>query len=353
MYTSSAAPLYVDLPGTATYPQPYNMLEAVARVYLLEAKAAVLQASVDQWLNSPNVAINDVYDYVALPWVAMVTMPIGKVSSIQGTGYFSGYSEETDVAFAVLLAAYRNEMVDHFAVGFPFVLVDNPVTMVTGREVFGYRKALGTYEFFPGNDTPMPMPIAASTPVMTSLDADAKLVLKEVMRIDGLIDDLAEAQGHGIEADIERMLAEGLEKGENFFERVVDKFVEKAATTIDRHDGVAQDLMRELVETLKQFARINCAFLAQLRDCGRCDVATYQAVIESPINILKIKSAQSIGRPKITLSDYPTYPIVSNLGIIHDGSFRVQPKVAMQIAMDFQLLDGRVIVEGARPLLTA
>src|ERR1041385_6230091 len=164
------APQYVNLPGSVTYPPPLAKSGCDARIYVLGAKRKALQDTIDQWLNLP---INDVYEYVAMPWVSMFTMPIKevRVANAPPDSPWSGYATETDVAFAVMLAAVRKSnfphraVVDHFAMAFPFVLTNNPLGLVTGREIWGFRQALGTLECIPGTT----MPIAASTLVMPSL----------------------------------------------------------------------------------------------------------------------------------------------------------------------------------------
>lgn len=342
------APQYAELPGSCTYRQPYTLAKATARFYLLAAKPAVLQKAVDEWLNVP---VNDIFDYVALPWVALCTMPIKQVYSTNPPDREKGYSLENDVAFAVCLAAFRkgvgNEhVIDHFAFTFPFVLVDNPITMTTGREVFGYRKSYGTYEFLPNTS----MPIAASTPVMTEYQPTSEQCLREVVRIDGLIDDLALDPGHSLEADIEHMLASDLEEGASFLGRLEEKLLGEGTKWLLRHNADARDLFRHLLRGLMKFRQLNVAFLLQLRDITDPDTAAYQALLEAPLRINKIDIPLPIRRSKITLSDYPSYPIVSNLGIVCDRNYVVTPKLAFTVSMSFELMNGRVIAEAGKPL---
>ena len=342
------APEYAELPGSRTYRQPYTLAHAKARFYMLAAKPAVVQKAVDEWLNVP---VNDIFDYVALPWVALCTMPIKQVYSTNPPDREKGYSLENDVAFAVCLAAFRKgvgdvRVIDHFAFTFPFVLVDNPITMTTGREVFGYRKSYGTYEFLPNTQ----MPIAASTPVMTEYKPTAEQCLREVVRIGGLIDELELVPGHSLEADIDHMLASDLEEEQSFLGRLEEKLLGEGTKWLLRHNVDARDLFRALIRELMKFRQLNVAFLLQLRDITDPDTAAYQALLESPMRIDKIGIPLPIRRADITLSDYHSYPIVSNLGIICDSNYVVKPKLAFTVSMTFQLMNGRVIAEAGKPL---
>src|SRR5436309_4590834 len=119
-------PQYVALQGSSTYPPPVRANGCDARVFLLEAKP---DQAINEWLNVP---INSVFDYVALPMVALVTMSIQKVRSMNTQGEWEGWAAENDVGFAVPIAAFRNDVLDHFAVAFPFIMVDNPLTLTTG-----------------------------------------------------------------------------------------------------------------------------------------------------------------------------------------------------------------------------
>lgn len=356
------APKYVELPGSVTYPPPIAKLGCDTRIYVLAADRKPLQDTIDQWLN--DLPINDVYDYVALPWVAMYTMPIKevRVAGAKVGSPFCGFATETDIAFAVALAAIRKSpfhheqpVVDHYAIAFPFILTNNPLGLTTGREIWGFRQALGNFECIPGTT----MPIAASTLVMTSLTETSEQSLQEVMRMDGLIDDLALAPGGTVLGDLEHLLAGILEEGESLLQRLEAKVLGDVGRWILKHSLDARILLKELVKMLKQFQQINSAFVMQLRDCAAPDYAAYQALIEAPLKFIDFQSILPIPCTPVTLSEYDSYPLVSSLGIIHGGitqsggHYTVKPLMAFEVRFSLELMYGRVIAEAGRVLMGA
>ena len=114
--------------------------DVVAQVYPLKADTAKLQEFCDRYLN---LSGDPPFHFeAAVPWVLMQVIDYGKMATSSGNvGWFSQH----ELAFGVPVRWYRREnrkwvFVDWTMV-FPFIFVDNPLSMSGGREIYGWSKA--------------------------------------------------------------------------------------------------------------------------------------------------------------------------------------------------------------------
>jgi hypothetical protein len=328
-------PKFVELPGSSVYCPPFMMEGCQARVFIFRTKdRQALRATIKQSLNLP---INDVFEYVPLEWVMLITMSIEKTYSIPQKEL--GFSEEQDVGFCVPLAAFRKgagaaRVVDHFAICFPFLLVQNPIPMTTGREVYGFQKMLGTFAYLPNTR----IPIAASAMVVSNSEfLSEKSTWQQVMRIDDLVDDLALAPGHSVIADFEHALASELEKVESFLDQLVDRLEEDILLTLPE----VRKLFAEIVVFFNKHRQINVAFLRQLRDISDPTRVAYQAVVESPMRVTQMADLTLLPNPTLKLFQFRSYPVARTLGL----QDTMTPLYSFQLSTSFEQDEGRVIAE--------
>ncbi|MDC0667906.1 acetoacetate decarboxylase family protein [Nannocystis radixulma] len=121
---------------------PFSFRDVTMRVFPLVADTARLQQFVDRHLNL--IAPEPVGRFeVALPFVYLQLVRYGKMSVDAGGGWISQH----EVNFTIPLAWYARHagslVFKDWAYFTPYMLVDSPLSMTTGREVGGWPKTLG------------------------------------------------------------------------------------------------------------------------------------------------------------------------------------------------------------------
>jgi hypothetical protein len=315
-------PTYTNPPGSRTYQQPYTMTGCKAQFFVLKASKERLQALLDRQLN---VIPGSPYTYKPLTeFVNACPMWIDKILCNDPPDSNMGWMRESDFNFSFFVAAHApgEEKVAHVGVYFPYLLVDSPVTMASGREIWGYRKMLGQLEYVPGSY----QPVAASTWVLKQYDKDQSLQLAEVARIlpprDEGTNPLLNLLGK-----IEQVVADvGMDVG-IVIENIVGMF--------------HQDNMRMI-------------FLQELRDAQDPQRAAFQGLIESMMTMTTIRSSKLLQNGySVKLTDYASYPLISDMGIEvkHDVA---KSLATVEVDFDCVLQNGTVLATAGRtPTATA
>jgi hypothetical protein len=206
-------------------------------------------------------------------------------------------------------------------VAIPYLVVDNPVTVATGREVFGYRKVFGEMEYVAGTY----QPAAASTWLFKEFSPDSELELAEVARI-------VSPPAWG--AATRRAETEDLKQ-----------IVELAGGDL---------LLDALVvgEHLLGYFRkphLTNAYVLQIRDVASPASAAYQALIESPMEITSVHSSWFLPEGfRVQLTNYASYPLISDLGIVVDANNEAASVLSFQLNFDCLLQPGSVLAVGGR-----
>jgi hypothetical protein len=309
-----ALPPFIELPGSSVYRHPFPLQGMSSQALLLHADYQQLTKTTDRWLNS---VPGSEYRYVPLlPFV--ICNPVW-INRITWTPTGQGWMRESDFNFAYYVASFKGRELQGIAIAQAYLIVDNPLTVSTGREVFGYRKVFGQLEYLAGTY----QPIAASTWVLKEETPDAELQLAEVARV--LPPPGWPAATRNAEWDDLKQLAE-LSVGD-----------------------LAFDAMTAILHLIELFRSQNLpvVYLLQLRDIADPTAASYQAILESPMQITKLHSAWFLPQGfRIQLTDYPSYPLISDLGIRVDANGAADVAIGFQTYWDCVLQPGRVVAGG-------
>lgn len=309
-------PPFIELPGSSTYPPPFRMTGVNSQTFLLRASYERLTKVTDQWLNS--IPGNEWKFVPLLPYVICTPTWIDR---LYWTPEGEGWMRETDFNFAYVVAVFRGLELDRICVVMPYLIVDNPLTVAFGREIYGFRKVQGRMEYVAGTYQPQ----AAYTWVLESEGPDAELQEKEVARVlapPGWPYATARAKWEDIKA-----------------------IAEVAVGDLVMDIGVAVDHLVALLTTQS----VSYAYLLQLRDVQFPASAGYQALLESPMQITNFKSAWMLPPGfSIKLTDYPSYPIISDFGIEVDADNVARSHFSFQTHYDCVIQTGRVLAVGGR-----
>jgi hypothetical protein len=307
-------PPFIELPGSSVYQHPFPLQGMNSQVLLLHADYEQLKKSTDVWLNS--VAGSEFRYVPLLPFVICNPVWINRIS---WTPAGQGWMRESDFNFAYYVACFKGKTFSHIAIAQAYLVVDNPLTVSTGREVFGYRKVFGSMEYLAGTY----QPVAASTWVRKQTGPDVEMEVAEVARI--LAPDGWPAATRKADWDDLKQLAE-LAVGDLIFDAVT---------------GVLH-----LIELFRS-QNLPVVYLLQLRDVEFPACASYQAILESPMQITKFHSGWMLPSGyKVQLTDYPSYPLISDLGLRVDSNGIADVALGFQTYWDCVLQPGTVVAGG-------
>ena len=303
---------YIARPGDEEMPLPYAFTGLTIRSFPLEADTSKLQAMCDRYLN---IAPPEVLEF--RPLGGLVFMQVATYQSLASRSDREGFFSENEISFNVLLARGRRvngrwQPVD-LAFYFPYIYVDNPWAIATGREVFGYPKAWSKLDIPP--DPKHPAPVGLQTMVLPVLGQGTKLELKPLIEVNVHREGLISSIVHEIE---------------NIAIGVKDYLLGHAGLLgqLDR------SLLAEVEHTITE-GRIPVVSLKQYRDAVSPDHACYQAIVNAVMRITKYHGGGLLmGRYEVKIHDYASTPIVQELGLKLQADGTAEPRGAYWMSFD-------------------
>jgi hypothetical protein len=110
--------------------------DVVTQVYPLRADVGRLQTFCDEYLN-----LNGYQTFKPLgPWVIMQVLNYGKLSWKEKRFAHRWFAQH-ELAFGIPVGCFDTRGLQEFAMVFPFIFVDNPLSMEGGRQLYGWSKA--------------------------------------------------------------------------------------------------------------------------------------------------------------------------------------------------------------------
>jgi hypothetical protein len=283
------------------------------RCFFLEAKQEKLQVMCDQVFNAPTGGALKFRPFSNI--ILLTFAKIEQIYSLYGMDAERGKMPEIDVAFWVPLL-YEHEGQLQLAWYNPYIFVDNPFAMATGREGYGFPKALAQFQI-PGQLSST-SPYWVKTLAMERFKTDSisqPMQVVEVIRT-------RHAQ-HPVQqlATIQSLLA--MLTGEN----------ERVSTRVT----LGWQNLQQMLKTHE----IHMVFLRQLRDIHRPEVAAYQEIIEAPSRVARVHRVGVIdGVFEVRLPANASFPIAEDLGLNVESN---PVKGAYWMDFDFFLDVGKTI----------
>ena len=318
---------YVVRGGEQTFAPPFMQQDTRLKAFLLEADPEALQATCDRLLNEP---AGGAVSYRALGGhVLLAYAPIGSTQATKPPDHDRGYTPETDIAFWMLVGAGQERHgrweLERLAWLLPYVWVDVPTTMATGREVYGYPKELGwlTLSNSPRSD----LVFALDTLVLPEFTPNTELVRRPMMEV---------------------ICADGEEPREPKRWEHPKEALDALHDLLPAHTGLRfyEHLLEQLLKR-----EVPMVFLKQFRDVVDPTRACYQAIVESPARVVGLPLAWPfLAEYQVTLYDYASHPVAKDLGLgtPTNGALTLTPSLAFEVRFDFLVERGTIIWELGR-----
>jgi hypothetical protein len=315
MPDTSELPRYIDRPGgfDPALAGPYTQMGVNARAYLLRADKAALTAVCDRYLNLPGTT--DEYQPL-LPLAIFTMMNMSKVSAGDAS---LGFMHEIDGGFIlpVLRKSRTNPLDFSPALFMPYLWVNNHWPMVTGREVFGFRKEVGlSFSDFDDDDQVTKAAQLSHIDAFVVPKLGAKLEVKRLVEVDA--SSLAEP------SSVWRTLDE-----------IVDDVLQGASAFTLQTIKLALSILNPGAAL-----HVPVVFLKQIRDAYQPDRACFQEVFRAGgrVPLANFSASLLSGQHWLTIHDYASHPLVRELGLENvDPAGRVRAALALETNLDFDV----------------
>jgi hypothetical protein len=324
----SELPPYVERASKQTFIPPYLAKNARIYGFILRSDFDVLQALCDTALNRPTGGNTDYRP--ALPLVFLTFADIESLSSINPPDSRVGWLPERDVALWVLTVTVSKkggiEFADGIAFYQPYLFVDAPQALLTGREVQGFPKEYSTVDMTRKDGYPGPMSVR--THVFPEFSPTTECQVRELMTVSQVPGSAAgmDLSRFGTMAELLAAVWKELRSGEEPIAVPDLKFM----------FSLGEELLK---------AEVPCVFLKQFRDVVDGSRACYQAVVGVPMRITGFHGAGLMpGRYSLDLANFQSHPIASNLGLTPPA---MASMLGGYIDIDFVIDRGSVIWEAA------
>jgi hypothetical protein len=315
--------------ATLVAPPPFNFPRVTARVFPLRASLNILSGFCQRYLNVAR-SICEFQPY--LPYVLLVVLDYGRMAIEESN---MGWVSQHEVFFEVPLGMWsrdrwgRRKFVK-WVVNTPFIVVDNPASLTTGREVYGWPKVLATLRYNPESwliDPRNPLrlltldvkglnceePDVPLLEIDQQVDQNAALVPPDLGLLDPLQWVFRLSRGvWGIGCDLAQILVGSPLSGFG------------GQTPGDRREVLFGSL-RELSGFYRK-PGLDVVTLKQFRDAQEPNQICYQALVESQLSINRYNRGGLLGLYnllqgdlsggfRISLHQNPAFSIVESLGL--------------------------------------
>lgn len=322
---SPSLPRYVEYGARATAPPPFVSEEGHFHGYVLEGVKSRISALCKRMLNTP---AGGTVEYRPLSSrVIVLTGKFGHVASQASNFQQVGYVEETQISFWVPLVAGQRVgplfVPERLCMAVPYILVDNPMSYLGGREDFGYPKAMGTFQ--PADGLGDVVQVQGYGGNYGSGNLAAWHPLLYLARNTAAAASPAAQAGGGPQG--------GWDASADLVSQLLGLSSATAIPGVSADATLGGNLLAALLGEPRQ------VFLKQFRDAAIEGAACYQAVVESPIRITSLSLNPTADEWRVTVHPLDSHPIGSDLGVASQTT-------RMTFELDMEMVVGAGVVVG-------
>lgn len=318
-------PRFIQPGGAQTYPQPLDLRDCHLFSFVLEADGGALGQLCDTYLNGP--AQGQVTYVPAASCAMLIVAMIGRISCVNLPPEQQFWLPETDIAFWIPVFKGKREgelfVAEALQWFLPYVFVDNTWAVASGREIYGYPKAMSSFKLPGPRD---PDHFSVNTLTVKAFGPDSQATSQRLFEIERT------SPPGGL---FKRTFRSVIETGEALLKAAI-------AERMLPIPGIG--MIRELYD-LVVHGTMPMVFLKQFRDATIGTDACYQAVVEAPARVTAFREAGEIAADyHVTIHSYASHPIVNDLGLRGNvdrstGNWRGSVESAWYVDFDFQVLN--------------
>lgn len=301
---ASKLPLYRRPFSEQAFRPPYSLRGASFQVHVLAAPEFLLQRSCDHYLNRTK------FDRHFAPLGPFVLLMLGYVESNRAIlGPESGFGDGPESSAAIVMPVIRKHE-DQATIGlFPIcAVVDNSLSLATGRELFGFSKQIG---WFQGDLRTASEAVSVETLVFERHHPKTRLCRRRWL---GVTAPTATPQDFAQEI---RPLTPAIHPG--LFDLMQGLLGLRSQADNSRATAAihATDRIASLVQVLRS-RQLSVYNLLQIRDADDPERARLQRVTRSQLSIEQVHSVQLLHGCQVELCAFDSHPVASELlGLPH------------------------------------
>jgi len=305
---------FIERDGDPQFPPPYEFPGVSILSFRLDAKQDRLMACCNAFLNIGSLRERGFEYRPLLPAVDLEILHYPKMLAVDPGYAGKGFTTQREVYFRFMVVKYESfsgllfpvEM----ALFFPFILVDNPWSVIAGREVIGFPKNLAYFDL-PGPD---PYHITIATDVFSTYSIATQLTRQPFLEI---------------RSDLTATAKPAAMPSGNW-------------PWGDINLSAINPMLHGLVQQRQSVAvgPFSTVQLKQFRDAEDHRLACYQALVESEFTAKNI-SPSALHAVSITLHSFASLPIADILGLSLGAGGVLQPKFQYKIQCDLSFEDRR------------
>jgi Acetoacetate decarboxylase (ADC) len=297
---------------------PVQLLGVIMRSFCVAADRTKVQALLDKTFATPSggaVAYEAIGDKVFVSFAE-----ISKLYAVDAVEKDHGVSSEIDVTIWVMVRRLHRGLIA--LRWFPaYLFVDNGPAMASGREVWGFPKQLGRFDFSP---------------------ATSKRATARSFQVDGFVLSpfAATSETRWVPMIEARPLRGSKDSSEGGALETLEAFAEKALARLT--DGFAS--IAGKLQTALGSGAMTMAFLKQFPDAANPMTACYQGIIEAEARITTLRGAGLTDDSyQLRITSFDSQPFFAELGIAPDWQEVGQ---GVWIDFDFELDLGAEVWRG-------
>lgn len=294
----SSRPPYIYPGGSMMMHAPFEQQNSMMFGFFLKGDIQKLQRLCDQQLNA--VAQGRFRFEPLTNYVMLTFTKINKDFSLHPADRAKGWGQEIDTSIWIPVGQYKIEnnqkILQHIHWIMPYIWVDHPMTIINGREIFGYPKYLGRFE----------MPMSPDNADHFSLDVNAFKTYSP---------DTEATWGRVLE--VNRMTHDSPAQNANQWNTWAEFAVALFSGISNLDDFILTDgeIDKQIIQGLLS-PQLPQLFLKQFPD-GTGERAVYQALTTSPAVINGFHGAGLLwGQYQFTLHEFASEPIAQDLGLV-------------------------------------
>jgi hypothetical protein len=309
---SSSLPSFITFPGDPTAPAPIELLGVTLWSFPLAADRGALQTLCDKMIAEPSGGAVRFHPLLPLVLMGVTEFPNAFFPAVAA----HGRAKERELSFSIpgLYVARAGALPEiGFALFMPFLFLDNPVAVATGREEFGFFKLHGALQL-------------PTDPGSTRFTVDVygtKTFDPEVFWGETRLLTLTDT-GSAATADIGLPWTSVADAGA----KLAGALLREAGDVIGKLASAAAPLAGL---ALGHFSQI---FLKQFRDIADGTRACYQAVTMARYAVTQLHSVSLANRYEITLNPLDSSPVAAVLGLGNPTRTNLGVKVVMDMRLD-------------------
>jgi Acetoacetate decarboxylase (ADC) len=282
------SPVYVEYGSRSTAPPPFSFEEGRFRGYLLKGDARRVQALCDLVLNGP-ASGKVTYAPMLGGYVLLQAGHFGRIRSQDPAYKDWGYAEESQLSIfiPVLAKGGGEERVCMFC---PYMVVDNPVSMAGGREIYGYPKSLG--RFSPEDALGDPLRVEAFG---GDFDPNHRAEWRQLFTVRRADSSAAAAEQSWLSLEDTVPRVGSLER-------------------LEELAGLDLGAIEAIIKALFGKSSLQ-VFLKQFRDEGGGPGACFQKVVEAKLEYVSTSISPSLEEWEVVIEHLDSEPIAAELGI--------------------------------------